>query len=202
MMHWRMTTVFVSVLATAIGSAEKAVEFRRLTPRAPELRLSDLRLAGSQTLPEVESYQQVIFSGSVSGIPKNEGLDRLTAPPFTVVLRQSFALFDRSGGGLYYDGQASGGAAVRSPAALVWEPGRASISTETSICRLQVEQVALRSPQGFVFRVSLENDGRTKRSLILATAQQPTLRLPWSGRMRRNGQKRWNPPRRQSPTRM
>ena len=60
----------------------------------------DLRLPAARTLPQVESYQQVVFSGSVSGVPKDEGLDRLTAPPFTVVLRQSFAILDRSTGGL------------------------------------------------------------------------------------------------------
>ncbi|MEN6601319.1 MAG: hypothetical protein ABFD86_02805 [Bryobacteraceae bacterium] len=114
----------------------------------------------------------------MSGIPKDEGLDRLTAPPYTVVLRQSFALLDRSTGAMYFDGQASGGATVQSPAALVWEPGRASISTETSMGRLQVEQVALRIPQGFVLRVSLQNTAREKRSLVLATVQQPTLRRP------------------------
>src|SRR5208337_4877754 len=118
------------------------------------------------------------FSGSVSGIPKDEGIDRLTAPPYTVLLNQSFAVLDRSSGALYYAGQASGGAIIKSPAALVWEPGRAVISTETSLGNLQVEQVALRSPQGFVFRVVLQNPGREKRSLLLATVQQPTLHRP------------------------
>jgi hypothetical protein len=163
---------------TPTARAQEAVEFKRLTPRPPALRASDFRLPAAQTLPEIESYQQVVFSGSVSGIPKDEGLDRLTAPPYTVLLRQSFALLDRSSGARYSGGQASGGAIIKSPAALVWEPGRAVISTETNIGNLQVEQVALRSPQGFVFRVVLQNPGREKRSLLLATIEQPTLHRP------------------------
>ena len=118
---------------TPAGRAQEAAEFQRLTPRPPVLRASDFRLPASQTLPEIESYQQAVFSGSVSGIPKDEGIDRLTAPPYTVLLRQSFALLDRSTGALYHNGQASGGAIIKSPAALVWEPGRATISTETNI---------------------------------------------------------------------
>jgi hypothetical protein len=163
---------------TSTGRAQEAAEFKRLTPRPPALRASDFRLPATQTLPEIESYQQVVFSGSVSGIPKDEGLDRLTAPPYAVLLRQSFALLDRSSRALYSGGQASGGAIIKSPAALVWEPGRAVISTETNIGKLQVEQVALRSPQGFVFRVVLQNPGREKRSLLLATVEQPTLHRP------------------------
>jgi hypothetical protein len=160
------------------GRAQEADSFERLNPRPPVLRASDFRLPAAQTLPEIESYQQVVFSGSVSGIPKDEGLDRLTAPPYAVLLRQSFALLDRSSRALYSGGQASGGAIIKSPAALVWEPGRAVISTETNIGKLQVEQVALRSPQGFVFRVVLQNPGREKRSLLLATVEQPTLHRP------------------------
>ena len=163
---------------TPAGRAQEAAEFQRLTPRPPVLRASDFRLPASQTLPEIESYQQAVFSGSVSGIPKDEGIDRLTAPPYTVLLRQSFALLDRSTGALYHNGQASGGAIIKSPAALVWEPGRATISTETNIGNVQVEQVALRSPQGFVLRVVLQNPGREKRSLMLATVEQPILHRP------------------------
>jgi hypothetical protein len=181
---WRILCVAGAIAAlgfaglTPIGRAQEAEAFERLTPRPPVFRASDFRLAADQTLPEVESYQQVVFSGSVSGIPKDEGLDRLTAPPYTVLLRQSFALLDRSSGALYYAGQASGGASIKSPAALVWEPGRATISTETSLANLQVEQVALRSPQGFVFRVVLQNPGREKRALVLATVEQPILHRP------------------------
>lgn len=177
-MRLPLIMTFALALLIGTGKAPELVEIQRLTPRPPVLWAADLRLPAAQTLPEVESYQQVVFSGSVSGIPKNEGLDRLTAPPFTVVLRQAFALLDRSTGALYYDGEASGGASVTSPAALVWEPGRATISTGTSLGRLQVEQNALRTPQGFVFRISLQNTGREKRSLLLATVQQPTLRRP------------------------
>ena len=181
---WRSLTVVAVIPALGIAGrapasrAQEAGTFERLTPRAPVLRASYFRLPASQTLPEIESYQQVVFSGSVSGIPKNEGLDRLTTPPYTVLLRQSFALLDRSTSALYDNGQASGGAIIKSPAALVWEPGRAVISTETSIGNLQVEQVALRSPQGFVFRVILQNPGREKRSLMLASVEQPTLHRP------------------------
>jgi len=182
--RWRILRVAVVMAAlglagwTPTGRAQEAVGFERLTPRPPTLRASDFRLPAARALPEIESYQQVVFSGSVSGIPKDEGIDRLTAPPYTVLLRQSFALLDRSTGARYYDGQASGGAIIKSPAALVWEPGRAVISTETSLGNLQVEQVALRSPQGFIFRVVLQNPGREKRSLLLATVQQPTLHRP------------------------
>ncbi|MGD1100544.1 MAG: hypothetical protein ABSA59_00645 [Terriglobia bacterium] len=182
--RWRILCVAAGMAAlglaglTSTGRAQEAAEFKRLTPRPPALRASDFRLPATQTLPEIESYQQVVFSGSVSGIPKDEGLDRLTAPPYAVLLRQSFALLDRSSRALYSGGQASGGAIIKSPAALVWEPGRAVISTETNIGKLQVEQVALRSPQGFVFRVVLQNPGREKRSLLLATVEQPTLHRP------------------------
>jgi hypothetical protein len=152
--------------------------FPRVVPRPPDLRSRDFKLAAADTLPEVESYQQVVFSGSVSGIPKDEGLDRATAPPFTVLLRQSFALFDRSTGESYFAGEVSGGAVLRSPAALVWQPGCATISTVTNLAELKVEQVALRDPQGFVLRVSLRNPGPVKRSLVLATLQQPIIRRP------------------------
>ena len=170
------TLGFAGLMPT--GRAQEANAFERLTPRPPAFRASDFRRAADQTLPQVESYQQVVFSGSVCGIPKDEGLDRLTAPPYTVLLRQSFALLDLSTGGRYYDGQASGGAIIKSPPALVWEPGRATISTETNIGSLQVEQVALRNPQGFLFRVVLQNSGREKLSLVLATVEQPTLHRP------------------------
>ena len=182
--RWRILCVAAGMAAlgfagwTPIAGAQEAVEFQRLTPRPPTLRASDFRLPAAQTLPEIESCQQVVFSGSVSGIPKDEGIDRLTAPPYTVLLRQSFALLDRSTGALYSGGQASSGAIIKSPPALVWEPGRAVISTETSLANIQVEQVALRSPQGFVFRVVLQNPGREKRSLLLATVQHPTLHRP------------------------
>ena len=161
-----------------VAQGQQAISFERLTPRPPVMHASDFRLPGAQTLPEEESYQQVIFSGSVAGIPGNEGLDRLTAPPYTVVLQQSFALFDRSNHALDYDGQASNGASVVSPAALVWEPGMATISTDTNLAHLQVDQVALRSPQGFILRLTLQNHSAKKHSLTLATVQQPAIRRP------------------------
>ncbi len=83
---------------TEAAPAQESVAFERITPQPPVLKASDFRLAAAETLPQTESYQQAVFSGSVSGIPKDEGLDRITAPPFTAVLRQSFALFDRSTG--------------------------------------------------------------------------------------------------------
>jgi hypothetical protein len=175
------TTVLVSGFLAIPGNAQR-IDFERLTPRPAVLSPADLRLPDSRMLPLGETYfptyRHVIFSGSVAGIPKNEGLDRLTAPPFTAVLLQSFALIDRSNGAIYCDGQTSGSASVISPAALVWEPGRATISTDTSIGHLRVEQTALRTPQGFVLRVWVHNPGRNKRSVVLATLQQPTIRRP------------------------
>ncbi len=162
--------------------AQELAGFERVTPQRPVLRASDFRLPAAKTLPQTESYQQAVFSGSVSGIPKAEGLDRITAPPFTAVLRQSFALFEPSTGARYYNGQASNGAAVHSAPALVWQPGSAAIVTKTSLGNLRVEQTALRNPQGFVFRVVVQNPGGQKRSLRLASVQQPVLRRPkdWS----------------------
>jgi hypothetical protein len=161
-----------------VAFAQEAVSFKRLTPQPPVLHAADFRLPAALTLPQEESYQQVVFSGSVAGIPRNEGLDRLTAPPYTVVLEQSFALVDRSTQARYVDGEASKGATVISPAALVWQPGMATISTDTSIGHLQVEQVALRSPQGFILRATLQNRSSKRRSLLVATVQRPAIRRP------------------------
>jgi hypothetical protein len=57
---------FAFAALTATSGPREAVVFQRLTPRPPVVRTSDFRLAAAQTLPEVESYPQVVFSGSVS----------------------------------------------------------------------------------------------------------------------------------------
>jgi len=178
---WRILWMAVIMMLTVflpVSYAQQAGSFERLTPQPRVLHASDFRLPAAETLPEEESYQQVVFSGSVAGIPRNEGLDRFTAPPYTVALQQSFALVDRITKARYFDGAASNGATIISPAALVWEPGMATVTTETSLCRMKVEQVALRSPQGFILRVTLQNRSPKNRSLLLASVQQPAIRRP------------------------
>jgi hypothetical protein len=148
-----------------------------LVPPRPHLDAASFRLPAAEMLPEVESYQVAVFSGSISGIPEREGVGRITAPPLTAVLRQQFAVL-QGNDGLYWKGQASGPMHVESGPDLVWEPGEATITTLTNVFNLRVEQVALRNPQGFVLQLRLRNRTSHTEELTLASIQEPTIRKP------------------------
>jgi len=64
---------------------------------------AEFRLAAEETLPEVESAQQVIFTDTISGIPSAEGIDRITAPPFAAVVNQVMNLRDAATGASCFD---------------------------------------------------------------------------------------------------
>jgi hypothetical protein len=122
-------------------------------------------------LPQVESHQVVVFSGSVSGIPLAEGLDRITAPPLTAILRQRFEIREKGAGVVYPV------AGAKDPE-LVWEPGRAVITADTSMLRFEVEQLPLRVPQGYLLRATLRNTSREDHEFTIVSRQQPTIRRP------------------------
>lgn len=142
--------------------------------------LAEFRLAASQTLPEVESAQQVIFTDTVSGIPAEEGIDRITAPPLTAVLGQRLELLDA----------ASGRSCLESPAELVWEPGMSTVSRTGPEVDWTVRQTALFEPQGFLLSIDIRNHSPNQRSLIFKSTQRPSLTRPenwnWDSTFRRD----------------
>src|ERR1017187_2295162 len=84
----------------------------------PYPHVAEFRLPENQTLPEVESAQEVIFTDTVSGIPSGEGIDRITAPPYAVIVGQRLELRDAATNATCFD---------REPE-LDWEPGMATVS--------------------------------------------------------------------------
>ncbi len=132
--------------------------------------LAEFRLAASDTLPEVESSQQVVFSDVVSGIPKAEGIDRITAPPITVVLGQRLELRDSTTGASCFD----------SDSELIWEPGTAAVSRTGRHVSWTVRQTALFEAQGFMLMVEIQNHSSSRRSLTFTSSQKPSLARPES----------------------
>jgi hypothetical protein len=168
----RLAVLFVFLAASsAAPQARRAPDFQRVVPTPAVLKAADLRMPASRMLPQVESHQVAVFSGSVSGIPLAEGLDRITAPPLTAILRQRFEIREKAAGGIY---PADGAKAPE----LVWEPGRAVITAETGLFQLEVEQVPLRVPQGFVLRATIRNTSREDRQFTILSRQQPAIRRP------------------------
>jgi len=130
--------------------------------------LAEFRLAAKETLPEVESAQQVIFSDTVSGIPNAEGIDRITAPPITVVLGQRLDLSD----------SVTGASCFESEPELVWEPGMATISRAGRDVSWTVRQTALFESQGFMLSAEIQNHSQNRRSLVFTSTQKPSLTRP------------------------
>ena len=77
----------------AYGDVNETGNIERYRPK-----LSDFRLDGDQIIPEIDSSNTLIFSGSISAIPKGSGVDRFTAPPLTVVMHQKIGVRDASTG--------------------------------------------------------------------------------------------------------
>lgn len=146
----------------------------------PYPHLAEFRLPAAETLPEVESAQQVIFTDTISGIPAAEGIDRITAPPYTIVLGQQLSLRDATDGRNCFE----------APPALVWEPGAETVSRAGRGVSWTVEQIALFEPQGFLLRVEIRNLSANPRSLILTSVQRPSLTRPehwnWDPTFRRD----------------
>ncbi len=61
-------------------------------------KLSDFRLEGDQIIPEIESSNALVFSGSISAVPAESGVDRFTSPPITVVMQQKIGVRDATTG--------------------------------------------------------------------------------------------------------
>ena len=164
-----LVAVFVGMLLGPAGGAEE---------RYPNL--AEFRLPASQTLPEVESAQQVIFTDTVSGIPAAEGIDRITAPPIAVVLGQRLELRDAPTGESCFDSEPE----------LVWEPGAGTVSRAGRDISWTVRQTALFEAQGFLLSIEIRNHSANRRSLVFASTQQPSLTRPehwnWDPTFRRD----------------
>ena len=146
----------------------------------PYPHLAEFRLAAGDTLPEVESAQQVIFTDAVSGIPDGEGIHRITAPPLAVVLGQRLDIRDAS----------TGESCLTSEPVVVWEPGTGIVSRSGKDVSWVVRQVALYEPQGFVLSIEIQNSSATSRQFVLTSTQRPSVTRPqnwnWDPTFRRD----------------
>src|SRR6266567_9476418 len=100
------------------GHNARAVGVEKYRPK-----LSDFRLEGDQIIPEVDSSNAVVFSGSTSAVPEGSGVDCFTAPPITVVMQQKIGVRDAKTGAAIFDGQPSNGFQKTAKERSVWEPG-------------------------------------------------------------------------------
>jgi len=134
----------------------------------PYPHAAEFRLPARETLPEVESAQQVIFTDTISGIPDGEGIDRITAPPWTVVLRQRLRLRDAE----------TGQDCLGNAPDVVWEPGMGSVLRAGREVLWTVRQIALFEPQGFLLSAEIQNHSGNARHLIISSVQRPSLVRP------------------------
>ena len=86
-------------------------------------RVSDFQLAGDQIIPEVDSSNRLVFSGSSSAVPAESGVDRFTAPPIAVVMEQKIAVRDARTGAELFDGKPLNGFHEFVKRSGTWEPG-------------------------------------------------------------------------------
>jgi len=145
-------------------------------------KLSDFRLDGNKIIPEIDSSNIPIFSGSTSVIPGQLGVDRFTAPPFAIVMQQKITIRDLKTGVVILGGEPSGGFRKTAKDKNVWEPGSWTSETQGWPISLRTEVIALSRYQGYIFKVTIKNQSKKTGHFVIASGQQPSIVAPleWS----------------------
>ena len=153
-------------------------------------KLSDFRLEGDQIVPEVDSSNAVVFSGSTSAVPEGSGVDRFTAPPITVVMQQKIGVRDAKTGAAIFDGQPSKGFRKTAKERSVWEPGSWTTYTQGWPFSLRTQILALSRHQGYVISVAIRNRSKTSGHFDIVSVQQPSVATPlewnWNAAFKRD----------------
>lgn len=167
------------------GGGKEPASVRKYRPK-----LADFRLDGDQIIPEIDSSHAPVFGGSISAIPQGYGVDRFTAPPFTVVMRQMIGVRDERTGATFFDGMPSGRFRRLSKKTSAWEPGSWTTETQGWPFSIRTKIVALSRHQGYAISVAIRNRSKTIGHFDVASVQQPGIAIPtewnWNAAFKRD----------------
>jgi hypothetical protein len=158
--------------------AEEPLALPAITPSPYLPTLADFRIDSSDILPEVESAQNVVFSDTISAIPGEVGVEKIVAPPLTVVLHQQIGVYDVASGQCIFNGNPSRGFELIGTLSSSWEPGQWTTSLHGRLLSLSVQQTALNQPAGLVERIVVKNEWTERRTFRVFSIQQPRIGRP------------------------
>ncbi|WP_213807097.1 hypothetical protein [Granulicella sp. dw_53] len=177
-------------LALAATSTSNKVGARSMGAKRYIPKLSDFRLEGDQIIPEIDSSNNLVFSGSISAIPGGLGVDRFTAPPLTVVMQQKIGVIDEKTGAAIVDGEPSNGFRKTAKERSVWEPGSWTTYTQGWPFSLRTKITALSRYQGYIVSVAVINHSKRTGHFGIGSIQQPSIASPrewnWNAAFQRN----------------
>ena len=169
----------------ACGDVSETGNIERYRPK-----LSDFQLDGDQIIPEIDSSNTLIFSGSISAIPKGWGVDRFTAPPLTVVMHQKIGVREASTGATVFDGEPFNGFRKTGKEKSVWEPGSWATETQGRPFSVRTKIVALSRHQGYLINVVIRNRSKKKGHFDIVSVQEPSVVAPlewnWNAAFKRD----------------
>lgn len=180
-MNCRISAVFALMCFYFVSTAVPSAFGQKATERPVEKyhpKLSDFRLDADQLIPEVDSSNALIFSGSISAIPGVSAVDRFTAPPLTVVLQQKIGIRDARTGAMLFDGKPSNGFRKTAKERSVWEPGSWTTYTDGRPFSIRTQIVALTQHQGYILTVAIKNQSERIGHFDVVTIQQPSIAAP------------------------
>jgi hypothetical protein len=149
-----------------------------IAPKPYRPALADFRIDASEILPEVESAQNTVFSDTISAIPGEVGVEKIVAPPLTVVLHQQIGVCDVASGQCILNGNPSRGFELIGTLSSSWEPGQWTTSLHGRLLSLSVQQTALNQPAGLVEKIVVKNEWTERRTFRVFSIQQPRIGRP------------------------